>query len=355
MDGRRSMEYQCLNKDILTSNAVPSSGEIKLHEEVTKVAEVIPVSTEANSPLNSTIIPVPVKLLESTRWEQRFDHVIGLTCHSFGGEGVTIAARQHKKTSKQCSCPSCCGVKITYVHSNITMYKQDSGCIFFVRKHGSRIDGITASSKLYHAVIDNENDKVKLYYGYPENLGNPSQVIDVHAIRAISGTDNYLVCTSKLESSVRVWCYSVSRGSAVIKWRFGLKWQQTASVSIMEQNHSLLVLAANFTPNGKPIPNRSALLAIDGSKIVWFVSFQALDSTAEHFDLSDMSNDGRYFYVANNRAGCIYLISAEGQVLSKVLENLSTPIHLSINATTKKMVVACNGKLVKVYKLLYVD
>ena len=94
---------------------------------------------------------------------------------------------------------------------------------------------------------------------------------------------------------------------------------------------------------------------MESGTVTWRLPFRALvsDRNEERFDLWDIANDGCYFYVVNKPVGCVYLISAEGQVLGKVLENLPNPTYLSIHAGTNKMAVVCHSRHIKVYKLTY--
>ena len=98
----------------------------------------------------------------------------------------------------------------------------------------------------------------------------------------------------------------------------------------------------------------TALMAINGpAKPLWKITFGTLDWEAEGFDLRDMCNDGKYFYVLNAEGGCVYLISVEGQVLFKILQNLDGPRTMACNSERKDLVVASSGGVVKVYKLTY--
>ena len=123
-------------------------------------------------------------------------------------------------------------------------------------------------------------------------------------------------------------------------------------LSALETRKQLLVVAA-LNLDGRP-EHTTALLAMKGpAELVRNISFDTLDSDAEAFDLRDMCNDGNYFYVLNAEGGCVYLISADGRVLSKILQDLQTPRGIACNSKTKDLVVACNGGTVKVFKLLY--
>ena len=123
-------------------------------------------------------------------------------------------------------------------------------------------------------------------------------------------------------------------------------------LSALETPKQLLVVAA-FNLDGRP-DTTTALLAVKGpAELVWNISFETLDPEAEAFDLRDMSNDGNYFYVLNAEGGCVYLISAEGRVLSKILQDLQRPRGIACNSKTRDLVVACGGGAVKVFKLIY--
>ena len=325
--------------------------DVKLQEEVTKGATVIPISPEASSSLNCTVIPAPVKVRQIASWEHRMNSINCLTCHAIGREGITIVSCEHSVKNMCCTLTGE-NYRVPVSTSHIDMYKQLTGFIFSADSHGYAINGITSFRKRCHAVIDEERNEVRLHTDYPVYIGNPHHVIDVEGQSggAISGTDNYVVFTSKVNSSVRLWCYSVAKLFPERAWSVTIKSiQQVKSVNATERQDHLIVIVAGSYPQD----TGTAVIATDGKKALWVLRFQDLDRTADSFDLSNISNDGRYFYVVNNKARCIYLISAEGKFLTKVLENLPSPVHLSINAQEKQMVVAYNGKLVKVYKLMY--
>ena len=123
-------------------------------------------------------------------------------------------------------------------------------------------------------------------------------------------------------------------------------------LNALETPKQLFVVAA-FNLDGKP-ESTTSLLAVSGpAQLVWNISFETLDADAEGFDLRDMSNDGNYFYVLNSEGGCVYLVSIDGRVLSKILQNLQIPSGIACNSKTKDLVVACNGGAVKVFKLIY--
>ena len=67
----------------------------------------------------------------------------------------------------------------------------------------------------------------------------------------------------------------------------------------------------------------------------------------------DMCNDGRFFYVLNAKTDCVYLISSDGKVLSKILQNLDRSLRIAANSESKELVVASGGGRITVYKLLY--
>ena len=317
----------------LTSDV--SFGDVELRAEVAKGADVIPFSRQETSSQNDTVVAPPVQAKEITSWRQRFDHLIGLTCHSLGGEGVTIAS-----------------------YSHVSVYKQCNGSLFHSDQHDDEIDDITSFRGRNHAVIDRDRDEVRLYTNWPLCLGNENYVINVsgRAGGVISATDNYLVFTSRMHSFVRVTCFSISRLPPRFLWHSDLiGWHRERSMSVMEKQDNLVVAVAKSFPSGIPKQGESktVIVAIEGAKLRWRLNFHELDRDAECFDLDDMSNDGRYFYVVNEKAGCVYLISAEGQALCKIVENLYRPMCLSINTESSKMVVACNANDIKVYKLTY--
>ena len=135
-------------------------------------------------------------------------------------------------------------------------------------------------------------------------------------------------------------------------WMYSF-WKLTPRcLSALETPKQLLVVAA-LNLDGRP-ETTTALLAVNGpAKLVWNISFETLDSDAEAFDLRDICNDGNYFYVLNAEGGRVYLISVDGRVLSKILQDLQTPRGIDYNSKTKDLVVAFNDGAVTVYKLIY--
>ena len=149
-------------------------------------------------------------------------------------------------------------------------------------------------------------------------------------------------------------CFSVA-ASPRCKWQIGLESFTPRSLSAMEkQEHLMMVVAQSCgSTNGSPKKNATALMTLHGKTLVWVMAFATLDRNADRFDLIDMCNDGRYFYMLNARANCVYLVSADGNVLFKILQNLDRPLRMAANSESKDLVVASSGGAVIVYRLLY--
>ena len=147
----------------------------------------------------------------------------------------------------------------------------------------------------------------------------------------------------------RVWCHRLETFTKNVPvWYCDFSTSVGTRVNAMERQNHLIVVVSCFK-NGQ-----TAIIAMIGpGKRLWKLTHEEIDRNEEHFTLYDIANDGHCFYVLNGAAGCVYLISAKGQVLTKVLENLPEPSYLSINAETNKMVVACKDKHIKVYELVY--
>ena len=121
------------------------------------------------------------------------------------------------------------------------------------------------------------------------------------------------------------------------------------------KTRQLVVAVANAE---RRVKNATALTALNGERNpMWENTFEALDKDADRFDLIDMCNDRCYFCILNTTAGCIYLVSADGNVLSKILKNLYVdyPLRMAINAESKDLVAVTSphGEVVTLYKLLY--
>ena len=116
--------------------------------------------------------------------------------------------------------------------------------------------------------------------------------------------------------------------------------------------HLLVVVSCRFW-YGTTDKNATALFALKKSKILWKITFDALDRNSKECDLRDMCNDGCYCYVLNTEEACVYMVSNDGDVLSKILQNLGMPRALACDPKTKNLVVACDDKRVTVYKLIY--
>ena len=273
----------------------------------------------------------PVEAKKMASWIQRGEDVRSIACHSYGGAGVTILSFTH-----------------------IGVYKQNKGFIFHSHKHDEG-DRVTTFRRRCHAVLDLSFHYVKLFYRWPIFLDKADYTIPVRgeAGYGLSGTNNYLVHSAwKRRCISYIVCLSVTKGPKFLWEREFEPLFLIRSLSALESPKELLVVIAADCCFGRK--KATALTAVNGpSKPLWNITFETLDREAERFDLRDMCNDGRYFYVLNTEGGCVYTISTGGDVLSKILRNLEIPKCLACSSDRNNLVVACDGGAVKVYKLRY--
>ena len=277
----------------------------------------------------------PVKAEEIVTWKQRDDDVLGIACHSYVGGGVTILSSLY-----------------------FSVYMQNEGYMFHSHEHKDHADRVTTFQEYCQAILDPKCDKVRLFYAWPIFLYE----INDHAIRirgkagcGLSGTNNYLVYSAWRKSTKsQIVCFSVKKHPPKFQWIHKFGSFTLRSLSALESPKELLVVVAADSCQDRK--KAAALIAVNGpSKPLWKITFEALDREAEEFDLRDMCNDGRYFYVLNTEEGCVHVISTDGNVLSKILQNLDRPRSLACNSERNELVVACSGRAVKVYKLIYRD
>ena len=276
----------------------------------------------------------PVKVKEAAAWKQKDEDVWGIACHSYGGGGVTIASTLHLRVYKQ--------IEGKMFHS--TVYEEDDVC------------DVTTFDGRNHAVLDRKHGEVRLYYNWPIFHNNENHTIRVRgkAGYCISGTENYLVYSARQNSMAQIVCFSVA-ASPRFKWQLGLGSFAPRSLSAMEKKGHLMMVVAQScrSTKGSLKKNATALIALNGKSKMWVMAFEALDKNADRFDLIDMCNDGCYFYVLNAVANCVYLVSVDGNVLFKTLQNLDRPLRMAANSESKDLVVASGSGTVTVYKLLY--
>ena len=296
----------------------------KMPEQTVKGAPVV---------LSNPMVP-SVKAKEIVTWQQRDEDVRSIACHSYGGAGVTILSSSH-----------------------LRVYKQNEGNMFHSNEHDDQGDRVATFRNRCHAVLDRRLEEVRLHCIWPVLREKEYHTISVRgqAGCAISGTENYLVfSTQKNSKSSKIHCYSVKQCPPKSVWQRNFGSHTPRSLSAMETANQLVVVDANSCSDGTPEINASAIVAVNSpAKYLWKISFESLDKEAEMFDLRDMCNDGKYFYVLNREESCVYLISVEGQVLSKILQNLDRPRAIAGNTKRKDLVVASSGGAVKVYKLKY--
>ena len=278
----------------------------------------------------------PIKAKETVTWQRLDNDIRGIACHSNGGGDVSILSSSH-----------------------LRVYKQNNGEMFH-SSDNEQGDRVATFQDRCHAILDRRLKGVRLYRDWPIFLGRVNHILSTHEDvgYGISGTENYLVySTQRNFKSSKLHCYSVAQNRPKCVWRRQLASHDTPrSLSAMETPKQLLVVVANSFPDGIPTKKASAIAAVNGpGKYLWKISFETLDSEAKKFQLRDMCNDGSYFYVLNAEECCVYLISVEGKVLSKILQNLERPRALACSSERKELIVACSGGAVKFYKLIYPD
>ena len=278
---------------------------------------------------NSKVSPVEAK--EIMTWQKRDVDVLSIACHSYGGAGVTILSLSH-----------------------LRVYKQNEGKMFHSSEDRDEGYRITTFGEGCHAVAYPTHSEIRLYYKWPIFLEKVSCVIPVPGVDGcgVSGTQNYLVYSGLMDSFSRIACFSVSHKPPKCLWQWDTELVSPRSLSALETPTHLLVVVS-CRSGLITQKNDTALLALIKKKSVWHITFGTLDREAERFDLRDMCNDGRYFYVLNTEESCVYMVSSDGDVLSKILQNLQLPLAIACNSETKDLVVACEDKRVTVYKLFY--
>ena len=318
-----SLKYSLLQvgKDVLHFNQF-------VHRNIDMVIE-LPEQAVKGVPVGlfEPLVP-PVEAKEIVTWKQRDENVRDIVCHSVGGGSVTILSSSH-----------------------LRVYKQN-GKMFHSTNHDDKVDRVTTFRECSHAVLDPEKDEIRLYYDWPIFLEKVACVIpesgDVGV--GISGTQNYLVYSTWKDSRIK--CYSVTYNPPKYLWEWVCKGDSPRCLSALETHTQLLLVVANSL-NETAEKSATALFAVNRNKTFWQITFDGLDRDAEKFDLRDMCKDGRYFYVLNTEECCVYLVSIDGEVLSKILQNLQTPKSVACNSKTENLVVASTDRSVNVHKLVY--
>ena len=321
------LDVNCLNASVSFSTNITS---------VLRTAE----HTAHGTPVALSLRPIgppPIRAKEVSHWFHGTGTIRGLTCHSIGGCGLSIASRSY-----------------------IGMYKQNAGQMFQSYWHNDNICQVTTFNKRCHALIDRRANQVRLHYDWPLLLDKLNHVIPVtgQAGLGISGTKNYLFFTSQVVSPPQalIDCLSVVSypPTRLWQWQVPIASQTPYALSALEKFGRVIVLVSTYYPDGNPPPENIALAAMTNTnRQFWRITFQELDKKITRFDLADISNDGEYFYLLNAQASCVYVISTEGEVLSRILENLNNPTRLAVNTESKDLVVACDETSIKVYKLVY--
>ena len=322
-----SLEYSLLKVDTSKITAVDNALSTDMDEFFVKI---LPEKVLTGVPVvGCDMLTAPKEAKPTVTWQQKDYNIRGVACHQYGGGGVTVVSSSH-----------------------LRVYKQTNGEMFHSNEHKDDVNRVTTFRGSCHAVLDRHHDEVRIYYDWPIFLSNEKRTICVpgRAGYALSGTENYLVVSTRHNKIV---CYAVD-SSPEKKWHLNLESVTPRSLSAMETRNELVVVVANSCTDGIPEKKAKGLVALnDSTKAMWWITFKALDMETNLFDLIDMSNDGRFFYVLNSKANCVYLISSDGKVLSKILQNLERPLRIAANPESKDLVVASGGGTVTVYKLLY--
>ena len=342
-DKHLDRDFQRLQESLSTWN---------LSYSLLQVDDILQTAVEFTLPMNNSFVKIMprqdvkgasvdflrrtvqlVKAEEMVTWQQWDDDVRGVGCHSYGGGGVTILSTSH-----------------------LRVYKQNEGKMFHSNTHDDEAYRVTTFRERCHAVLNQNPDEVRLFYSWPIFLDKNDHRIRIRGEGGcgISGTDNYLVYSAwRKPTKSQIVCFSVTKDPSEFLWYRNFGPITPRSLSALESQKELLVVVAAESCHRK---KATALIAVNGpSKPLWKITFESLDREAEEFDLRDMCNDGRYFYVLNTEEGCVHVISTDGVVLSKILHRLDTPRSLACNSERKELVVACRGGAVKVYRLIYKD
>ena len=150
----------------------PSDFDLLGNADISLV-DKMPEQVVKGAPLDlSDLMVSSVKAKEVVAWQQKDDDVRSITCHSYGGAGVTAVSSSH-----------------------LRVYKQNEGKMFHSSERDDEGDRVATFGERSHAILDRNRDEVKLFYSWPIFLDKDDHTIRVHgeAGTGISGTENYLV------------------------------------------------------------------------------------------------------------------------------------------------------------------
>ena len=214
---------------------------------------------------------------------------------------------------------------------------------------------ITVQSNGYHFVLNRDDSEV-LVHTWPLDTHDPSFKQDTR-----EGTGSHITCTSnyyfypyRQDGQVHIACLSTTRMPPKFEWSVKTGIPKLRAMSAMERGHNVSVLVSKATAFGqKPNPHEVALKAVRQGGPAWEISYRSLDSGSKQFDLRSIDNDGTNYFVLNSKSRSVHVISYNGQVLNKILQNLNRPLLLSINKEAKQMALVENNNNVKIFEMLY--
>ena len=221
--------------------------------------------------------------------------------------------------------------------------------------HSFDIAAFTVQSNGYHFILNREDSEV-LVHTWPLDTDDPSFKQDTR-----EGTGSHITCTSnyyfypyRQDGQVHIACLSTTRMPPKFEWSVKTGIPKLRAMNAMERGHNVSVLVSKATAFGqKPNPHEMALKAVRQGGLAWEISYRSLDSGSKQFDLRSIDNDGTNFFVLNSKSRFVHVISFNGQVLNKILQNLYKPLLLSINKEAKKLALVENNNNVKVFELFY--
>ena len=217
------------------------------------------------------------------------------------------------------------------------------------------VAAFTVQSNGYHFILNREDSEV-LVHTWPLDITNPSFKQDTR-----EGTGSHITCTSnyyfypyKQDDQIHIACLSTTRMPPKFEWSVKTGTSKIRAMSAMERGPIVSVLISKAIAFGQKVnPQEMALKAVRQGGPAWEISYRSLDSGSKQFDLRSIDNDGTNYFVINSKTRSIHVISCNGQVLNKILQNLSKPMLLSVNKEAKKLALVENNSNVKVFELLY--
>ena len=217
------------------------------------------------------------------------------------------------------------------------------------------VAAFTVQSNGYHFILNREDSEV-LVHTWPLDITDPSFKQDTREVTGshITCTSDYYFYPYRQDGQVHIACLSTARMPPKFEWSVKTGISKLRAMSAMERGHSVSVLVSKAIAFGQKVnPQEMALKAIRQGGPAWEISYRSLDSDSKQFDLRSIDNDGTNYFVLNSKTRSVHVISCNGQVLNKILQNLSKPILLSVNKEAKKLALVENHNIVNVFELLY--